>query len=52
MNNKIYYVRKNKQYYNRLYGWVDHRKFADKLTYEEAQVLIKYYTEENLKIAI
>jgi hypothetical protein len=44
----IYYILHNRQYYNKLHGWVDHKKFADKLTRSEAIALTRIY--ENSKI--
>lgn len=49
---KNYYIKKGKQYYNKAHGWVDHKNFADKLTYNEAQSLIKFYNEDKLYIAM
>lgn len=49
---KNYYIKKNKQYYNKAHGWVDHKNFATKLIYDEAQALIKYYTNDKLSIAM
>jgi len=42
------YVVYNNLYYNKRYGWVSHKNFADKLTMSEAQGLMRIY--QNSKI--
>lgn len=39
----MFYALLNCRYYNKWHGWVDHYKFATRLTYDEAMGLRKVY---------
>ena len=40
---KQYYIYFQNSYYNKKFGFVDHKNFADKLSHVEATALKKYY---------
>ena len=48
---KIYYIYYNKQFYNKSYGWVSHKRFADKLTQSEAKSLLQNFYK-NAKMVV
>ncbi len=47
---KQYYIFFQNKYYNRKYGFVDHRNFADKLTHNEATALKQFYPSAIIKL--
>jgi len=47
---KQYYIFFENKYYNKCHGWVDHKRFADKLTHNEATALKQFYKTALIKL--